>query len=133
MNARTTTGWLLSIIFSVLLSMCLLSTVANATTLFTYSGSGIWSKPSVSTAQLSSGRYCSVNHTQTRVYGRNAQLTVSVQRKDDWNWISVGQKTFYNDVSNSKFTTYCSSGTYRLYFSATSADQACNINGSFYY
>lgn len=113
--------------------LCSISTLANAKTLFTYQGWRIWDKPSVKTAYISSGHNCTVKHTQTKNYGRNVQFSVLVQRNTGWKWKTVGQKTFFNNVTGSKFTTYCSKGTYRLYFSAPTADQSCDISGSFYY
>lgn len=106
---------------------------AYAGTLFTYSGTGIQSKASVSQSYVS-GSNCTVKHTQTKVYsGASYGMKVSIQKDQGWgNWSTAGSKTFYNNVSGSTFSTYCSSGTYRLWFETTNAGYKFNISGSFY-
>ena len=64
---------------------------------------------------------------------REYSMNVSVQKQGDfWQWHTVGSKTFYNDVYNSVFSTYCNSGTYRLYFQSSMSGFTYNIYGSFY-
>lgn len=77
------------------------------------------------------GKTCTVNHTQTRaIKQKSQQMQVFVQRKDGLGWSDVGSRTFYNDTSGS-FSTYCSTGTYRLYFYSGSAYDKFTISGSF--
>lgn len=124
----------LALMLSVM--MLLAATPAGASsTLFTYSGSGIWSKASVSTATLSSASECYVRHTQSRNNkGTDRQMTVSIQLSDGWfSYETVGSKTFSNEVTNQVFSTYCAKGTYRLYFYTGSAYSKFDISGTFYH
>lgn len=112
------------------------NSVANAGTILSYSGKGIWNKASVNTGEVpSTYTSCTVRHTQKRNYGRNVALSVKIQKKSAAIfWDTVGEYIYYNDVTNdTNFSRNLTAGTYRLYFSASSADQACDINGSFYY
>lgn len=106
------------------------ASAAFGATLFTYSGSGIWSLPSQKSAYVA-GKTCTVNHRQKRAISqKNQQMLVSIQKKNGLSWTDVGSRTFYNDASGS-FSTYCSAGTYRLYFYSGSAYDKFTIRGSF--
>ncbi len=120
----------LTLMCAVALATFAVATTAFGATLFTYSGSGIWSLPSQKSAYVN-GKTCTVNHTQTRaIKQKSQQMQVFVQRKDGLGWSDVGSRTFYNDTSGS-FSTYCSAGTYRLYFYSGSAYDKFTISGSF--
>lgn len=109
-----------------------LAVPAQAKVLFSYDGTGIWSRPSVRTAYVNN-KTCKVNHTQKRkITGNNyQQMTVYIQRDAGFgNWTNVGSKTFKNDATGS-FSTYCSTGTYRLYFYSGSGYNKFNIKGTF--
>lgn len=122
---------------SFLASFMLFSAIAmpaQAKVLFAYNGTGIWSRPSVHTAQVNN-KTCKVTHSQKRVITGNnyQQMTVYVQRDQGLGkWQDVGSKTFKNDASGS-FTTYCSTGKYRLYFYSGSGYNKFNISGTFSY
>lgn len=106
---------------------------AYAGTLFSYNGTGIGDKASVNQAYVNAST-CYVNHSQTKNSpDANYSMTVSVQRQGDfWSWSTVGSKTFYNNVYNSVFSTYCNSGTYRLYFQSGTNGLKFDIYGTFY-
>lgn len=123
----------LSIVVAFALSISLAG-IAEATTLFTYSGSGIQNKASVKTAYLSSGKTCSVNHTQSRVYAQSGTtMNVAIQKQSGVGWSTVSSRNYLNDVKNQVFSSYCSAGTYRLYFKSSDSRYPFNISGSFYY
>lgn len=120
----------------VLGMMSVASTAFAETSLIEYSGTGIWDKASVNTADIYSTKTCSVRHTQRRTTGAEYGMTVSVQRSNgDFfdTYSTVGSRTFYNDVSGQTFSTSCSAGKYRLYFKTTLEHYSFNISGSFYY
>lgn len=134
---KRNTSSIKSAILSVLLAFMLalsFTSIAEAKTLFTYSGTHIIDKESIKTATLSKGKTCKVRHTQKREYASGgANLLVEVQRKaGKFTWKTVGSRTFSNDVSGVTFSTYCSKGTYRLHFKASGVINRFSINGSFY-
>lgn len=124
---------LLTIMLGFTLSLVYVST-CEAKTLFTYSGKAIQSKESKSTATISSGKTCKVKHTQTRVYNKKGtHLTVAIQKQQLFGWSTVGSTSYVNDVTNKVYSTYCTAGTYRLYFQSSEAKYKFNISGKFYY
>lgn len=110
-------------------------TTARAGTILTYSGSSIWDKTSVQTGTVpSTYTKCTVRHTQKRVCDRNVEFHVKMQIQQGVFWNTSAEYIYYNDVTaDTNFSRNLTKGTYRLYFFASSADQACNISGSFYY
>lgn len=118
-----------------LITVLSVGTAANAKTILTYSGSNIWDKASVNTGQVPrTYTKCTVRHTQKRKAGRYVELHVKMQRHDGFFWNTAGEYIYYNDVTNdTNFYRNLTAGEYRLYFSASSADQACTISGTFYY
>ena len=129
-NARSIVGKVsLALVLAMVLSV--FASAAMAETLFTYSGTGIWTKESANTAYVS-GSTCSVNHNQTRNNkGTGRQMTVYIQRKDGLGWTDTASRTFYNE-NGGVFSSYCSAGTYRLYFYSGFAHSKFDIYGSFY-
>lgn len=128
---RKSTGFALAGILLVVMLFC--GSVANAQKILSYSGQNIWNKASVNSGYVP-GAYCTVEHTQSRVYGRNVELTVYMERQDGFFWTKTDKYTYYINVTReTNFRRNLSKGTYRLYFAAPSADQACDISGSFYY
>ena len=121
---------LLSVILALILAVSITGT-AYAGTLLTYSGTGIHNKTSVSTAYVNNST-CYVRHNQTRDHNTNYSMTVSIQKSDWFSWSTKGAKTFYNNVYNNTFSTYCESGTYRLNFQSSISGYTFAISGSFY-
>lgn len=131
--AKTVPRIVLALLLAFILSLSFVS-AAEAKTLFTYSGKAIQDKASASTATLSSGKTCKVQHTQTRVYPqKGTTMKVSVQKKSGIGWSTVGSSSFVNNVTKGSFSTYCSKGKYRLYFKSSNSAYKFNINGKFYY
>lgn len=133
--SRSWRGLFLTLTLSLVATLSF-SSVANAGTILSYSGTGIWNKASVATGDVpSTYTLCTVRHTQKRKFGRNVSFSVKMQKNNAViYWDTVGEYIYYNDVTNdTNFSRNLTAGTYRLYFSASSADQACDINGSFYY
>lgn len=131
--AKTAPKVVLALLLAFVLSLSFAS-VAEAGTLFTYSGKAMQNKASNSTATISSGKTCKVQHTQKRVYPqKGTTMKVSIQKKSGLGWTTVGSRSFVNDATKSTFSTYCSKGKYRLYFKSSNSAYKFNINGKFYY
>ncbi|MCL1890448.1 MAG: hypothetical protein FWG00_00205 [Coriobacteriia bacterium] len=122
----------LALLLSFVLALSF-SAMAEAGTMFTYNGKGIANKPSIKTYNLTSGKTCYVQHSQKISPGGfpNQIMKVSIQRKKIVTWTTVGSRTFKNNVSFQTFSAYCSSGKYRLYFSAA-VNHRFDISGRFY-
>lgn len=131
--AKAIPSTILALLLAFTLSLSFAST-AEAGTLFTYSGKAIQNKASNSTATISSGKTCKVQHSQKRMYPqKGTTMKVSIQKQSGLAWTTVGSKSFVNDISKSTFSTYCSKGKYRLYFKSSNSAYKFNINGKFYY
>ena len=73
-----------------------------------------------------------VDHHQSRNNkGVDRQMTVYIQKLDGLDWEDTASRTFKNE-NGGTFSSYCSSGTYRLYFYSGSAYSKFDVYGSFY-
>lgn len=113
--------------------------LAASSTLLSYNGEGIRSRPSVSSFNLSTNTTITLNHNQKLLpqyqhYSNSAKMTVSLQKKGGLVYNNTGDTLVgYGDFSSRKTMTK-SSGTYRLYFEANEISStlwpAFDINGT---
>ena len=113
--------------------------LAASSTLLTYNGEGIRSRPSVSSFSLSGNTTITINHKQTLLdqylpQASRSKMTVSLQKKSGLFYNDTGDSmTHYGSTRGSKTMTK-SSGTYRLYFEANEISSSCwpafDITGS---
>lgn len=104
---------------------------AFAGTLFTYNGQGICAKYSINEGYVSSGSTCTVTHTQKRVYGGSSAMQVDMRRHEGLLWSTKAYRSFYNEVTGQKFSSWVPAGTYKLYFQTISGGNKFDISGSF--
>lgn len=126
------TRGVIALALSITLAMPMVTPVsAFAATLFTYNGQGICDKYSINQGTISSDRTCTVTHTQKRNYGGNSAMQVSMRRQEGLFWSTKASRSFSNDVTGQKFSSWLPAGTYKLYFKTVSGGNTFNISGSF--
>lgn len=119
------------------LLICMASTTvfAASTTLMTYNGSDIWSKPSVSTFKLTKTTSVTVNHTTSKwtvnytgSETSKLKMQVKIQKKGSVIYSDTVNAMNVYGVSSKSSSWSMIKGTYRLYFYTT--DGKANIKGS---
>lgn len=109
------------------------ATIVNATTIITYSGTGIWSWRSVNSWSTSTTRSYTVRHNQTRrSAGASTMLNVAIARQNLIGSTIVSSRNF-SGTSNGTFTSSLTSGTYFLRFESNERAKTFDINGSVTY
>lgn len=109
------------------------ATIVNATTIMTYSGTGIWSWRSVNSWSTSTTRSYTVRHNQTRrSAGASTVLNVAIARQNLIGSTIVSSRNF-SGTSNGTFTSSLTSGTYFLQFESNERTKTFDINGSVTY
>lgn len=109
------------------------ATIVNATTIMTYSGTGIWSWRSVNSWSTSTTRSYTVRHNQTRrSAGASTMLNVAIARQNLIGSTIVSSRNF-SETSNGTFTSSFTSGTYFLRFESNERAKTFDINGSVTY
>ncbi|EGP5482952.1 hypothetical protein CUM87_13360 [Enterococcus faecium] len=107
--------------------------IVNATTIMTYSGTGIWSWRSVNSWSTSTTRSYTVRHNQTRrSAGASTMLNVAIARQNLIGSTIVSSRNF-SGTSNGTFTSSFTSGTYFLRFESNERAKTFDINGSVTY
>ncbi len=109
------------------------ATIVNATTIMTYSGTGIWSWRSVNSWSTSTTCSYTVRHNQTRrSAGASTMLNVAIARQNLIGSTIVSSRNF-SGTSNGTFTSSLTSGTYFLRFDSNERAKTFDINGSVTY
>lgn len=115
------------------------TTVLAASTLLSYNGQGIRSRPSVSSFSLSGNTTITINHRQTLLpaytsVANRSKMTVSLQKKSGLFYNDTGDRMINYGSTSDRKTMTKSSGTYRLYFEANEISStlwpAFDISGS---
>ena len=107
--------------------------IVYATTIMTYSGTGIWSWRSVNSWSTSTTRSYTVRHNQTRrSAGASTMLNVAIARQNLIGSTIVSSRNF-SGTSNGTFTSSLTSGTYFLRFESNERAKTFDINGSVTY
>lgn len=102
-------------------------------TILTYKGWGICAKYSVNSGSISQDRTCTVTHTQKPNYGGDCAMQVDMRRQEGIFWSTKAYRSFSNQVTGQKFSSWIPAGTYKLYFQTVKGGNTFDINGQFTY